>query len=149
MSTSWDERYVAIWQKVIDIVKGVKETDGTTLIFDPTNVFWGFKYRVDYFPSAFVCPMPINVKPLTFNFNDVRYDFDIGVVIHHTNPEEGYLRIMKIIGHIYDAFVANKQLDGLVCAVEVVKLTPNWRELGTGIEAFWGGIYIQVIQLGA
>jgi len=143
---TWYERHINIWQRLVDIAKSV--TLNSLPIFDPNYVFWGEKFAVDHFPSCFVCPLPITITNATYNHKFNICDFEYGVVVRNSDVKQGYLDALSIIGKLYDAVVADPQLGKTVCKAEPIKAYPNWRNMGTGMEAFWGGLLVRVTEYG-
>lgn len=146
--TTWYADYVAVWDNLVTLVKGLTNTDSSH-VFDEANVFYGEKYPPDNYPSCYVCPLPIEIKPLTFLQSSNYYYFDFVVVYSSSDPKQGYLDAFELIGKIYDALVADRGLGGKVCNLEPTLITPNWKSLGSGVEGFYIGMRVRFEKIRA
>jgi len=143
--TTWYADYVAVWDALVTLADGLKDTDGNK-VFN-SHVFYGEKYPPDNYPSCYVCPLPINVKPLTFLSDINDFVFDFGIVVNDPDPKQGYMTLLELVGKIYDALIADRTLSSTACGLEAQQIIPNWRGLGEGVEGHWIGLRIIVHKI--
>ena len=134
--SSWGDWYEAIWDALVNLIKGIAE-------FGDSAVFYGEKNIVERFPSAFVCPMSAEGAPITFRETLWQPEWEILVVNENPDTKTGMVDVCKLAGMIIDALIADRTLGGLLHNLEPYRVTPYPRDLGRGTEQHWVSVSVR------
>jgi len=142
--SSWPDWYLSVWDALIEAIKTVEGVD-------KNFVFYGEKFPPNNYPSVFVCPVPIDMVPASTAETLNAVTFDIGVVTHVTEVQDDIKASAKaaltLIGKIHDKLISDRRLGGKCADLEVSRIDPNWRRKNTGMETFWAGCIVTLIEV--
>jgi hypothetical protein len=139
--SEWMDWYSACWDALVAKVVALEE-------FDTDTVIYGFKGTIEKYPTCYVCPGNTDITPASLNRYDNRALFEFGVVVEEeSNPKDGYLAVLLLVGKIYDAVCDDKKLGELVDQLEPTTIEPNWRGMGVkGEKDFWCGFSVELTR---
>ena len=144
LTMPWDEDYITWWDALVNLVKDLKD-DTNNPYFEEGAVYDNAKHDPhDHIPCAFVIPKSIEIRQASFMFNDHTASFDIAVHYDNDDSREGYLKVFKLIGKIYDAIRSDPLLGGVCYSCEPTKITPFYLKDTQGMESFWAGMTVIV-----
>lgn len=127
--------YKDIWDYIVNKIGGLTD-------FDAANVFYGEKFPVENFPSAYVSPVPIVSEPATFRETFWNPSFEILVVQENPDTKLGLINVLQLCWKIVEAFEGDRQLGGLVQNLELPQIIPYPRGMGRGTEQHWASVII-------
>jgi len=137
---SWPEWYMQVWDALVTQIQTVEGVD-------KERVFYGEKFPPDNYPSVYVCPLPINMVPASTKETLNTVNFDIGVVVHSDDAKQGAKDALTLVGKIQDKVISDRTLGNLCANLEVIQIVPDWRRRNRGVETFWSGLVIQLIEI--
>jgi len=135
---SWYDWFRSVWDALVNKILTVTEFSN--------NVFYGEKFPIVAFPSAYVCPENILITPATFRESFHNPTFGVGIVVQNVDAKAGYLKGYELAGKVHDVLIADRTLGNLVQNLEVLSIEPNWRNLGRGPETFWFGVIVRLVR---
>jgi len=137
---SWSDWYLSVWDALVEKVKTVAGVD-------KERVFYGEKFPPDDFPSIYVCPLPVALEAASTKETLNIVGFDIGLVVKAVDAKEGAKNALALVGKIHDKLIEDRSLGGLCADLEVIQITPNWRRMNRGMETFWSGLLISLLEV--
>lgn len=127
---SWFEKYNQIFQQIKAALENITEVKSVSL---------GGAFRISELPLAVVIPRETRISQITLAQRlKCELLFDVIIFIRETEPEDWFTEIISVMGKVFDVFISDRTLNGLVLDLTPIIFSPG--EITALNKLYYGGL---------